>query len=288
MTPVNGDFDRMLRFALHAEVDSIEPDENGLERIRQRMHAPWLVRQASLMLTECVDLVRLIGIRLEPSFTSARAAIAARGGAWGAFVGLLSSMVSVLAGLVVPSQRRGAAHRGGSAGAREGSNLGWLRPALAVAGAVVIVVAGVYGLAQVRDNLVLELFPGSTPASTGGGASTGHQGPTMEGQSAPAAVVPTGGRRGSAKPSPKTTCTRAPSKQQAAPSPSASASPTPTISPDPSPDPAPSDSTGPTPSDSAAAATTAALSASLAAGIQTTANVAPTTRCTSASPARKS
>ena len=29
MTPVNGDFDQMLRRALHAEVDSIEPDEGG-------------------------------------------------------------------------------------------------------------------------------------------------------------------------------------------------------------------------------------------------------------------
>src|SRR5262249_58934348 len=113
------------------------------------------------------------------------------GGAGEAFVGLLSSMVSVLAGLVAPSRGRGATHRSGT-GAREGSSLAWLRPALAVAGAVVIVVAGVYGLAQVRDNLVLELFPGSsTPASGGGGAaSSGHHGPTLAGQSAPPPLQP--------------------------------------------------------------------------------------------------
>ena len=63
MTRVNGNFDQMLRSALHTEVDSIEPAEGGLDRIRRRTHAPWLVRQTSLMLTECADLARLIVIR---------------------------------------------------------------------------------------------------------------------------------------------------------------------------------------------------------------------------------
>ncbi|HYA50553.1 MAG TPA: hypothetical protein VEG33_05235, partial [Streptosporangiaceae bacterium] len=200
MTPVNGDFDQMLRRELHAAVESIEPGD-GLERIRQRTHAPWLVRQASLMLTECVDLVRLIGIRLEPTFTSLRTATAERGGPWGAFAGLLSSMVaSVVALFTPPSRRPTHGHRG----SRSGSNLGWLRPALAVAGAVVIVVAGVYGLAQVRDNLVLELFPSGTPASNGPGSSGGGgQGPSLNGKSAPTGVVPSGGRSGSASPSPE-------------------------------------------------------------------------------------
>src|SRR5262249_20391790 len=145
MTPVNGELDQMLRRALHAEVDSIEPDEAGLERIRRRTHAPWLVRQASLMLTECVDLARLIVVRLRPRPPGLRTTISERGGLWEAFVGLLSSIVASGVAVVMPS-RRVATHRG----PRQGSNLGWLRPALAVAGAVVIVVAGVYGLAQVR------------------------------------------------------------------------------------------------------------------------------------------
>ena len=41
------------------------------------------------MLTECVDLARLIVIRLEPAFTGLRTAIAERGGARAALVGLL-------------------------------------------------------------------------------------------------------------------------------------------------------------------------------------------------------
>src|SRR4249919_3711622 len=244
MTPVTGNFDEMLRRALHAEADSIEPAEDGLERIRQRTHAPWLLRQASLMLTECVDLARLIGIRLEPGLTGARAAVGDRGGAREAFVDLLSSIVSVLVSWVTPSRRRSAAHRGGPGGtpharARVGSNLAWLRPALAVAGAVVIVAAGVFGLAQVRDNLVLELFPGSTPASTGSSSgSNSPQAPTLQGQSAPGAVLPTGSGAGSASPSAEATCSRA-AKQQATPTPTNITTPAPTPPPTPPADPPP-------------------------------------------------
>jgi hypothetical protein len=287
MTPVTGNFDEMLRRALHAEADSIEPAEDGLERIRQRTHAPWLLRQASLMLTECVDLARLIGIRLEPGLTGARAAVGDRGGAREAFVDLLSSIVSVLVSWVTPSRRRSAAHRGGPGGtpharARVGSNLAWLRPALAVAGAVVIVAAGVFGLAQVRDNLVLELFPGSNPASTGGGGgSNSPQAPTLQGQSAPGAVLPTSSGAGSASPSPKATCSRA-AKRQATPTPTSTTTQTPTPTPTPSADPPPTDTPTPTPTDSTAATT---LSVS-AVSFQTVQNAAPAATCTQATPAR--
>src|SRR5438034_695644 len=131
MTPVNGDIDQILRRALHAEVDSIEPADGGLERIRRRTHAPWLVRQASLMLTECIDLARLIRIRLEPAVTGLRTNIAERGGPWAAFVGLLSSTVASIVALFTPSRRPSRHHHHRSP--RSGSNLGRLRPALAAA-----------------------------------------------------------------------------------------------------------------------------------------------------------
>ena len=250
MMPVNGDFDLMLRHALHAEVDPLEPAAGGLERIRQRTRAPWLLRQASLMLTECVDLARLIGIRLELRLTSARAAVAARGGTRAAFVGLLSSTVAVLAGLFTPPRRRGAAHRSGG-----GSTLGWLRPVLAVTGAVVIVVAGVYGLAQVRDRLVLELFRGgsSVPASPGPGAGTGTGVPTLNSSDAPPAIAPSGAGTTSTTPSAKPTCSPTPG-QQANPTPTPSITPTPTDTQttSPTPTPTPTDSTTPAPSTSAA------------------------------------
>src|SRR5262245_14749449 len=278
MTPVNGDFDQMLRRALHAEVDSIEPDESGLDRIRRRTHAPWLVRQTSLMLTECVDLTRLIGIRLEPGFAGLRSAIDERGGPREAFVGLLSSMVASIAQLFTPSRRR-PTHRSPSTG----SHLAWLRPALAVAGAVVIVVAGVYGLVQVRDTISLELFPSGSPASNGPGSSGGGgQGPSLNGQSAPTGVVPSGGRSGSARPSPKASCSSSP-RAQATPT-NTPADPTPTVTPTVTPtDPAPTVTPTDTPTDPPS---TSAVSLG-GPGVHTVAVVAPAS-CRSASPSQSS
>ena len=279
MTPVNGDIDQILRSALHAEVDSIEPGD-GLERIHRRTHAPWLVRQASLMLTECVDLARLIVIRLEPAFTGLRTAIAERGGPWAALVGMLSSMVASIVDLFKPPSRR-PSH--GHRGPRSGSNWGWLRPALAVAGAVVIVVAGVYGLAQVRDNLVLELFPSGTPASNGPGGSGGGQAPTLNGQSVPSGAVPSSGQSGSARPSPDASCSRAP-KAQSTPTPSVSDSSTPTDTPTP----VPTDTTVPTSPAPAPTDTASTSAVSLgSAGIHTVAKFAPAS-CRSASPSQSS
>jgi hypothetical protein len=276
MTPVNGDIDQILRRALHAEVDSIEPADGGLDRIRRRAHAPWLVRQALLMLTECIDLARLIGIRLEPGFTGLRTTIDERGGPWAAFAGVVSSTVASIAALFTPSRRPSRNHNHRSP--RSVSNLGWLRPALAVAGAVVIVVAGVYGLAQVRDNLVLDHFPSGTPASNGPGSSGGGgQTPT-----APAGVVPTGTRTGSARPSPKASCSSTP-QAQATPTAPATDIPTPTDSPSA----APTDSTAPsptaTPTDSPS---TSAVSLG-SSGIHTVAKAAPA-GCRSASPSQSS
>jgi hypothetical protein len=286
MTPVNGNFDEMLRGALHAEVDRLEPAEGGLELIRRRTHAPWLVRQASLMLTECADLVRLIAIRLEPGVTGMRAAIAARGGVGEAFVGVLSSIVASVAALVMPSRRRGAMHRGGAAGSggpspeRPRSNLGWLRPVLAVVGAVVIVVAGVFGLAQVRDNLVLELFPSNAPASSGAGtSSTGGQVPTLQGHSATGAILPPGTQHGSSTPSPKDTCSSSPDQRAATPTPTPTdGTTTPPASPSDTPTPAPTDTVVPSPTDTAA---TTALSVNGGTGVQTVVDVAPAATCAS-------
>jgi len=260
-------------------VDSIEPADGGLERIRRRTHAPWLVRQASLMLTECVDLARLIGIRLEPAFTSMRTAMTERGGPWEAFVGVLSSTVAGIVTLFTPSPRRNPRrHRGPRT-----SNLGWLRPALAVAGAVVIVVAGVYGLAQVRDNLVLELFPSGNPASNGPGSSGGGgKASTLNGQTAPTGIVPTSTQTGSARPSPEASCSSTP-KAQATPTAPATDVPTPTDTQSA----AATDSTATSPTDSPTDTPSTSAVSLGSSGIQTVARVAPAS-CRSASPSQSS
>ena len=283
MTPVNGDFDQMLRSALHTEVDSIEPAEGGLDRIRRRTRAPWLVRQASLLLTECTDLVRLIAIRLEPRFTGMRATVAARGGMWAAFVALLSSTVAGVAALFMPSRRRGHMHRAGAAGPGgtppEHRNLTWLRPVLAVVGAVVIVVAGVFGLTQVRAKLVLELFPSNAPASSSvGTSSNGDQVPTLSGQSTPAAILPPSTQGGSPQPSPKASCSTSPSRQ-ATPTPTPPTGTTsPAATPSTTPPTTPPDTTSPSPT---ATAATSAFSVTGGTGIQTAVRAV-----TCASPAR--
>jgi hypothetical protein len=284
MTPVNGNFDQMLRSALRTEVDSIEPAEGGLDRIRRRTHAPWPVRQASLLLTECADLARLIGIRLEPRLAGMRAAIAARGGLWAAFVGVLSSIVASVAALFMPSRRRGHMHRGGTAGTggpspeRPRSNLAWLRPVLAVVGAVVIVVAGVFGLTQMRAKLVLELFPSNAQASSGTStSSTGGQGPTLPGQSAPGAILPPSTQGGSPSPSPTASCSSSPNKQ-ATPTPTPTVTTTPSTTPSDTPTSVPTDTTAPSPT---ATAATSALSLTGGTGIQTVVHIAPATTCAS-------
>ena len=283
MTPVNGDFDQMLRSALHTEVDSIEPAEGGLDRIRRRTRAPWLIRQASLLLTECTDLVRLIAIRLEPRFTGMRATVAARGGMWAAFVALLSSTVAGVAALFMPSRRRGHMHRAGAAGPGgtppEHRNLTWLRPVLAVVGAVVIVVAGVFGLTQVRAKLVLELFPSNAPSSNSvGTSSNGDQVPTLSGQSTPAAILPPSTQGGSPQPSPKASCSTSPSRQ-ATPTPTPPTGTTsPAATPSTTPPTTPPDTTSPSPT---ATAATSAFSVTGGTGIQTAVRAV-----TCASPAR--
>lgn len=279
MTPVNGELDQMLRRALHAEVDSIEPGEGGLDRIRRRTHAPWLVRQAALMLTECADLARLIVIRLEPAFTGLRTTIAERGGPWEAFIGLLSSTVASIVALVTPSRGRGRRGRG----VAPGSSLGWLRPALAVAGAVVIVVAGVYGLVQVRDNIVLELFPSGTPASNGPGSTGGGgQGPTLNGQTATNGIVPTGSQTGSARPSPRPSCSSSP-QAQATPTAPTTGVPTSTVTPSPP----PTDSTAPSPTVTPTDTPSTSAVSLGSSGIRTVANIALAS-CSSASPSQSS
>jgi hypothetical protein len=286
MTPVNGDFDDMLRRALHAEADSIEPADGGLEQIRRRISAPWLVRQVSLMITDCVDLVRLIAIRLEPTVSSARSALAARGGSWRSAIGRLGSHIPVLStigALAGSSKRPTAGHRGP---ARRGSSLAWLRPALAVVGAVVIVVAGVYGMAQLRDNVVLDLFPStSSPTSTGTGAGSGGPGgTTQQNSTTPGGLAPTGSATGSPSPTPRTSCSRT-AKTSPSPSPSTTGTSTgtptglPTVIPTDTGNPSPAPSTGTSALPVSSAATAVAGSVAGLVGKASTAPASSGTRC---------
>lgn len=228
MTTPDRDLEEFLRRGLHAAAESIEPGPDGLEHIRRRVASRRPQRHFRLLLTDCADLVRLLVLRLEPAMSwlarSARRGTAAlhREG---------------------PGHREAPGHRlRRSGGFRPASE--WLRPAMVVATAVVIVVAGVFGLTKLRQQPVTNL---GNLASQGSSSSSSSSHPargsvTGTGSSAPSrstsnpGVVPAP----SSSPSPsksasattKPTCTSgSPSAQ---PSSTATPSPTPTLSSSPS------------------------------------------------------
>jgi hypothetical protein len=209
-TQVGRDLDDVLRQALHAVVDTIEPADDGLTRIMHRLTTPPAVRQVELLVTDCIDLARLITIWLEPAFTGAmRLRRRHRAG-----------------------YRRGYLHR--ATGAPSRPAVPWLRPALAVAGAATIVVTGVVVLGPVRQFVIRTSLDtgtgGSTPAHSGAhSAGAGHgQSPTANfPQTVPARPGTASARAGRTTPSPSPTIT--PSGTPAA-SPSQSPEPTPTPS----------------------------------------------------------
>lgn len=260
MTPEH-DLDERLRRALHTAVDPIEPAGDGLDRIHRKLAQPRLQLQLHLWLTECADLVRLIGIRLEPA--------AAR--AWAGCLALcaaartaIRSRAGTQAGPAEGRPRHGAAHRSqppSRLASLFSPAMSWLRPALAVVGAVVIVVAGVFTLAQLRQTVTdISLLTGgnqspSASAPTGPGAPHSRipgLAPTALSASPSAQAK---GSRHHAAPAP--TCTPRPSTGPIATS-TPSTAPSPTTSPTVSP--SPTDTTSPVPSPSSSTATSSTAS----------------------------
>jgi hypothetical protein len=201
---VGRDFDDALRQALHAAADAIEPADDGLTRIMHRLTTPSAVRQVALLVTDCMDLARLITIWLEPAFTGAmRLRRRHHTRYW-----------------------RGFLHRARRAPLRPAAP--WLRPALAVASAATIVVVGVVVLGPVRQLVIRTRLDTGTGTSAPAHAGT-HSAGAGPGQSptanftlpAPAPPGPASAhtRHTTPNPSPKIT----PSG-----SPAASPSPTPT------------------------------------------------------------
>ena len=211
-TQVPLDLDDVLRRALHAMADAIEPADDGLIRIMRRLATPSAVRQVALLVTDCMDLARLITIWLEPAFTGA--------------MRLRRRQHHV-------RYRRWFSHRATGAPLRPA--VPRLRPALAVASAAMIVVIGVVVvLGPVRQLVIrISLNAGtgtSTPAHGGThSAGAGHgQSPTANSaQTAPAWPGTTSAHAGRTTPNPRPTVT--PSGSPAA-SPGQSPGPAPTPS----------------------------------------------------------
>ena len=208
---VGRDFDDALRQALHAVADAIEPAGDGLTRIMRRLNTPWAVRQVALLVTDCIDLARLITIWLEPVFTGAMR----------------------LRRRHHDGYRREFSQRATRAPVRPA--LPWLRPALAVASAATIVVIGVVVAGPVRQLVIRASLSTGTVASTPGHAGARSAGVGQRQSPAPSltqtAPTPSGAasaHAGRTTPHPRPTMT--PSGSPAA-SPSQSPGPTPTPTP---------------------------------------------------------
>jgi len=219
------DLDDALRRALRAAVDPVEPAGDGLTRIMRRLATPSALRQARLLVTDCVDLARLITIWLEPAFTAATRLRRRH-----------------YAGYPREFPHQATRAPGRPAGPR-------LRPALAVAGAATIMVMAVVALGPVRQivtRISLNTGPGaSAPARSGAHSVGGGQGQSPTANLTPAGPTPprtTPAQAGPASDRPSCAVSSCPT--------SAGATPSPTVTPSGSPQASPSQSPTPTPTPS--------------------------------------
>jgi len=227
------DYEDILRRALAAAAESIEPTGDGLQRIRHRLDSR---RSAQSLLSRCAEWLELHGTRLlvrfEPAIEWGRAGLRR----------VLPVLASFLAGLFSPRGRPGG-HRGSgtpSPPGRLGPAGSWLKPVFAVAAAVAIVVAGVVVLNHETQTVINPL---NSSSPSGSGTSVGSGGKTANSKrwKLPLGVVLPTQQAGGQAPNPKMkaalpavactpTPTPAPSSTATTPAGSATGTPTPTAS----------------------------------------------------------
>jgi hypothetical protein len=291
MTGQERDHGEILSRVLHSTTDQVEPVGDGLAKIQARLAEPWLKRQWWLLRREfmvlgwvfalrcqswfsvvsrrCQSWFSVVSRRCQSWFSAVRSRLAAGAGAGDGTApeatadgdnGQLRSLrvLGSLAG-------RAPAKRPRKAGAplRDaiGPAMAWFRPALAVAGAVVLVVVGVFALAKFQQTI--GLTSGNSPG-TSTSTQTGRPGsPNGTGGPAPSVTpsAPQGNAtsaRSSGSPRSKAV-TSSQASQSPSPSPAAQ-NPTPSpTSPSPTPSPtSPSPTASPTSPSPTASPTTQA------------------------------
>ena len=273
MTGQERDYEAVLSRVLHTTVDQLEPVGDGLTKIRDRLSEPWLKRQWWLLRSELMVLRWFVVVRFEAFVSTVRSrsgvtdldadANAARGTAQDASDGgPLRSLLSMAT--LTPAKRPRSS---------VGPAMAWLRPALAVAGAVVLVVAGVFALGQIRSGLFLGL-ENATSSTSNTGNGTGPGSPQGGGSPVGGSGTSPQGNSGTASPGTSAARSRAATSASpcAAPSPPPVNSPTPTpTSASPSPTPT---SASPTPTPTSASPTPTPTSS----GAPVTSGIAPQTQ----------
>ena len=172
MTRPDRDYDDILSRVLHSTLDPIEPAGDGLAKIQKRIAEPWLKRRVSLLRTELTALGWLIAVRCEPFLSAVRSSLA---GVMRQSGGRMRSAPLALGGATAAAgSRRHHDRRAGARGGRwVGPTMAWLRPTLAVAAAVVIVVAGVLAMGQFHT----VFSPASDTGTNYGGTHQHDSGP---------------------------------------------------------------------------------------------------------------
>jgi hypothetical protein len=245
MTRPDRDYDDILSRVLHSTLDPIEPAGDGLAKIQKRIAEPWLKRRVSLLRTELTALGWLIAVRCEPFLSAVRSSLA---GVMRQSGRRMRSAPLALGGATAAAGSR--RHHDRRVAARGGRwvepTMAWLRPTLAVAAAVVIVVAGVLAMGQFHTVFSPASYPGTNYNSPGHHGSHPGRQKGGGGLQTSGATTPGGGRghNPSVRPSNKGKITgshtheASPSPTTPSPSPS-SASPTPTQTPTGTPTPTP-------------------------------------------------
>ena len=159
--PTDG-FEEALRRALQQAADCVEANEDGLTRIFRRLAAPWLVRQVSLLDTDCVDLFELTTIWLQPMSARTRAVPAAA----------KRSVREAFQWCTSPAWLRTA--------------VAWLRPALAAAITAVVVMTGAVALSQTVARMELSSNRPAGLFVSAGTATGNHRQPAADGGPGPA------------------------------------------------------------------------------------------------------
>ncbi len=228
----------ILRHALHAAGESVEPAADGLARIRARLTTPRPLIVAWLM-AAWASRGRLVGYRLEPALSALAGGLgtALRSGARLVepttdrlrpalrFTQPAFERLRPVLGWIAERLRPRAQPEGPS------GRLAWVRPAIAMAAVVLVAIVGGFalsGLPHQISQMAQSILPSQTNNSSNGGHGTRVNG---SGQRIPAPTADRG-----ASPTPTPTCTPTPRP-----------TPTQTPRPTPTPTPTPTQTSTPTP-----------------------------------------
>jgi hypothetical protein len=262
MTVLDRDYEDIVRRALAAAAESIEPSGDGLQRIRHRLQSPRSASSWAYRWAESARLHRIrFFVRLEPAAETGRIALGqVRHRLSGPFLTAFARSGGAN-GHTRHTRHAGhprhAGHRRltrparGAAGQqppprtvlgrqwRFSSAAAWLQPVLA-ASAVVVVIVGVFALKSAQR-------PGIKPANATASSRAGHAavaGGTVDSASQGLWMPPLGvtvpppppvpgasGKKQVMSMLPAVACTPTPSPTASTPAPSASATPTPSVTP---------------------------------------------------------